>query len=140
MAAISQPITVDPPVHTISLAPISPTAHLAQPVPGFDPEAVINAHEANLAAYLSQPVADILSRLGLPRGPDAVPASGPPNPEAPAHPTNPIDPAQLIRPVTDALATLRSGQFNNVTQRRCSKGSHRHWSQPLNYCSKPFPD
>jgi hypothetical protein len=43
----------------------NPTGTLAQTLPGFDPEHVINAHEANLADYLNQPVQDILARLGL---------------------------------------------------------------------------
>ena len=113
MAAIPQPTTVDPPAHMLAPAPVNPTAQVAQGLPGFDPEAVINAHEANLAAYLNQPVQDILSRLGLPRTPDAAPPSGTPNGESPAGGANPVDPTQMIQPVTDALGTLGSGQFNN---------------------------
>jgi hypothetical protein len=133
MAAIPQPTTVDPPAHMISPGPVNPTAHLAQALPGFDPEAVINAHEANLAEYLNQPVQDILSRLGLPRTPDATPPPGAPNAETPAGAANPIDPSQMIQPVTDALGTLGSGQFNNADPTQMFQGI----SQALESAAQP---
>jgi hypothetical protein len=107
MAVAQQSTASSPSAHTIS------SPHLQQASPGFDPEHVINAHETNLADYLNQPVQDILSRLGLP--PLPVPAQLPvgPDGQTPAGAANPVDPTQMIKPATDALGTLGTGQFNN---------------------------
>jgi hypothetical protein len=107
MAVAQQSAVNSPSAHTIS------TPHTQQAPPGFDPEHVINAHESNLADYLNQPVQDILSRLGLP--PLPVPAQPPvgPDGQTPAGGQNPVDPTQMIKPATDALGTLGTGQFNN---------------------------
>ncbi|OBF30227.1 hypothetical protein A5724_23680 [Mycobacterium sp. ACS1612] len=85
---------------------------MQQGQPAFDPEQVINAHETNLADYLNQPVQDILARLGLPRIPSHVMPPDGTDGGAPA-PANPLDPTQMIKPATDALGTLGTGQFNN---------------------------
>jgi hypothetical protein len=129
-AAVPQPAPVGPPPAAPSSGLVNPTGQLAQALPGFDPGPIINAHEANLAAYLNQPVRDILARLGIqpaPNGPPApAPAPAAPNagaPAAPVSPTSPggpagggspFDPSQLIQPVTDALGMLGSGQFGNL--------------------------
>jgi hypothetical protein len=110
MAVVAQPVPVVPPAHAISRVN---APQLAQTPPGFDPEHVINAHEANLADYLNQPVQDILSRLGLPRLPAPAPPPDASAAETPPGAANPVDPSQMIKPATDALGTLGTGQFNN---------------------------
>jgi hypothetical protein len=106
MAVAQQSAANSPSAHTIS------PHHLQQAQPGFDPEQVINAHETNLADYLNQPVQDILSRLGLPPIPShALPQDGTDS-QTGSGAANPLDPAQMIKPATDALGTLGTGQFN----------------------------
>ena len=95
---------------------------LAQTPPGFDPEHVINANEANLADYLNQPVHDILSRLGLPRLPAPAPPPDASDAETPPGAANPVDPSQMIKPATDALGTLGTGQFNNADPTQMFQG------------------
>jgi uncharacterized protein YukE len=129
MAATPQPAPVPSPTHMTSVGPAQTAGDLAQTLPGFDPWPVINAQEQSLAAYLNQPVHDILARLGLPPLSEVLPQPGPPNSEtvggpaasngapaagAPAGAANPIDFSQLIQPITDALGTLGSGQFGNL--------------------------
>jgi hypothetical protein len=124
MAAQSRLAVVAGPAPASPGGPVNPTAHLAQAHAGFDPESVINAHEAHLADYLNQPVQDILARLGLPALAEAAlpsadpnaaaPSSPAPSATSPAAPASPFDASQLIQPVTDALGTLGSGQFGNL--------------------------
>jgi uncharacterized protein YukE len=125
---VPQPAPITPPPSAPPGGPVNPTAHLAQALPGFDPGPIINAHEANLADYLNQPVRDIFARLGIQPAPPGPPPAAPdaPNAPAPAGPAgssapigpagggSPFDPTQLIQPVTDALGTLGSGQFGNL--------------------------
>ena len=129
-AVVLPPAPVSPPASAPSSGPVDPTGHLAQALPGFDPGPIINAHEANLADYLNQPVRDILARLGIQPAPAALAradactsapsAEAPADPVSPASPASPagggspFDPSQLIQPVTDALGTLGSGQFGNL--------------------------
>jgi hypothetical protein len=107
MAVAQQSTASSPSAHTIS------SPHLQQTSPGFDPEHVINAHETNLADYLNQPVQDILSRLGLPPLPVPAQPPGGDDGQTPAGAANPLDPTQMIKPATDALGTLGTGNFNN---------------------------
>ena len=120
MAVVAQPVPVDPPAHAISR--IDPPAQLAQTPPGFDPEQVINANEANLADYLNQPVHDILARLGLPRIPAPAPPPDASGAETQPGAANPVDPGQMIKPATDALGTLGTGQFNNADPTQMFQG------------------
>jgi hypothetical protein len=120
MAVVAQPVPVDPPAQAISR--IDPPAQLAQTPPGFDPERVINASEANLADYLNQPVHDILARLGLPRIPAPAPPPDAPDAETQPGAASPVDPSQMIKPVTDALGTLGTGQFNNADPTQMFQG------------------
>jgi hypothetical protein len=120
MAVVAQPVPVDPPAHAISR--IDPQAQLAQTPPGFDPEHVINANEANLADYLNQPVQDILTRLGLPRIPAPAPPPDASDAETQPGAANPVDPSQMIKPATDALGTLGTGQFNNADPTQMLQG------------------
>jgi hypothetical protein len=120
MAVVAHPLTVDPPAHSISR--IDPPAQLAQTPPGFDPEQVIDASEANLADYLNQPVHDILARLGLPRIPAPASAPDAADAETPPGAANPVDPSQMIKPATDALGTLGTGQFNNADPTQMFQG------------------
>jgi hypothetical protein len=127
-ATAPQPALISPPTSASSSGPVNPTGHLAQALPGFDPGPIINAHEANLAEYLNQPVRDIIARLGIqpalpgppPSPPDAPSTAAPASPASSSGPINPaggaspFDPTQLIQPVTDALGTLGSGQFGNL--------------------------
>lgn len=80
-----------------------------QSVPEIDAASVVDAHNTSLAAYLNQPVQDVLARLGVApwQGGGPAPAAG-----VPAGQPSPVDPLQLIQPVTDALGTLGSGQFD----------------------------
>jgi hypothetical protein len=109
MAVAQQSAANSPSAHTIS------PHHLQQAQPGFDPEQVINAHETNLADYLNQPVQDILSRLGLPPVPSHALPHGDTDGQTPPGAANPLDPTQMIKPATDALGTLGTGQFNKGT-------------------------
>src|SRR3984885_3220675 len=109
MAATTHPHTIDGAEQEIAHAGTHPQqAHASS---GIDVGNAIDAHEANLATYLNQPVQDILSRLGLPplsSHPDTDGAETPPGT------ASPVDPNQMIKPATDALGTLGNGQFNNA--------------------------
>jgi hypothetical protein len=106
MAVVQQSAVESPSAHTIS----SPRAQQAPPE--IELQNVINAHETNLADYLNHPVQDILSRMGLPPLPVLTQPPGRPDDQTPSGATNPLDPTQMIKPVTDALGTLGTGQFN----------------------------
>jgi hypothetical protein len=104
-----------------------------------DPGPVVDALNTGLADYLNQPVRDILARLGLTGqlnpaqppptdrpAPAGAPAGRPQSPDPSAHSSadddesdaggagGGIDPSQMIKPVTDALGTLGSGQFDDA--------------------------
>src|SRR6202453_1142968 len=123
MALAQQSTQVSAPAPAPSAAPINPTGHLAQALPGFDEGPVIDAHESNLADYLNQPVRDVLARLGLPPSPQAAPPADAANPNGapPAGGANSGMPGmlaglltQMIQPVTEALGMLGPGLFDSL--------------------------
>jgi len=128
MDALLQPATFNPAVHLISLG--NSTGHLAQALRGFDPEHVIGAHETDPADYLNQPVVNILARSGLSAIPASVPRPSPPDTEIPAGEGTPIVPTQMIKPETDAVATLVTGEFGNTDPAQMFRGI-AHAFEPL---------
>jgi hypothetical protein len=123
MASTPPPSPVASPPVTAT-APMSPTSHLAQTLPGFGPGPVINAQESNLSDYLNQPVQNTLARLGLaslpPAASNTATSTGPANPNgsSPAGAQNmgmlSSLASMLIEPVTEALGMLGSGGFGGL--------------------------
>lgn len=92
---------------------VNATGQLATSVPGFDPTAVINAGDRRLTDYLATPTQQLLDQFGLHR-PLTSATAAPPTPANAGGPINPVNPAQLISPVVNALATLGNGQFSGM--------------------------
>ncbi|MGY4649605.1 hypothetical protein ACVWWN_003401 [Mycobacterium sp. URHB0021] len=77
MGFVPQPLPVIPQASSTLVGAVTPTAHLARMLPGFEPETAINAQDVALAECLNRPVHDILARLGGPLLPDVAPPAGP---------------------------------------------------------------
>ena len=127
MALAQQGAQVFAPAPASSAAPVNPTADLARALPGFDAGPVIDAHDANLADYLNQPVHELLARLGLAglphvaRPADAANPNGGPPAGAANSAANSAMPGmlaglltQMIGPVTEALGMLGPGVFDSL--------------------------
>ncbi|WP_158168110.1 WXG100 family type VII secretion target [Mycolicibacterium smegmatis] len=88
--------------------------HRTPPAP--DAGQTIETLNYDLGEYLNRPVRDILASLGLtsPVPHTDVSNGQQPNPDSASGGDNSgIDPTQMIKPVTDALGTLGSGQFDD---------------------------
>jgi len=141
VAFAPQPLPVIPQASSTPVGPVTPTAHLARMLPGFEPETAINAQDVALAECLNRPVHDILARLGGPLLPDVAPPAGrPPNSGARGGAGTSFDPSQLIRgfiqPATDAFGRLGSWQCGNVDPTQMFQAISQALGSGVNQCAR----